>query len=157
MQNNVLLGMRRGIFSVVICFFCFVSLCVAQVGFAQSVYDNQGPITDTEIVSFIKLLPQFRAWAASSKEVAHPSFVDNKADFTYSEAAAQWVQTRGFDPRRFFTVMGRSAAALYMISEGASVKDKKPQDMPSVSQSELDLVQKYLAQLLEAGSDAPRL
>ncbi len=130
---------------------------MATPAMAQSVYDDQGPMNETELLSFIKLLPQFRAWAASSKEVAHPGFVDNKADFIYSDAAAQWVQTRGFDARRFFTVMGRSAAALYMISEGATTQDAKPQDMPTVSESELALVQKHLAQLLEAGSDAPRL
>ncbi len=130
---------------------------MASPAMAQSVYANQGPITEKELLSFIKLLPQFRAWAASNKEVAHPSFVGGKPDFTYSEAAAQWVQTRGFDVKRFFTVMGRSAAALFLISEGATTQDKKPQDMPNVSQAELDLVQRHLAQLLEAGSDAPRL
>ncbi len=124
---------------------------------AQSVYDNQGPIAETELLSFIKLLPQFRAWAVSSKEVAHPSYVDGKAGFTYSEATAKWIETRGFEPKRFFTVMGRSAAALFMISEGAATQDKRPKDMPSVTESEINLVQKHLKQLLEAGSDAPRL
>ncbi len=158
MQNKALFRTQSLLSMLGMALLWAVCICTTPtIATAQSVYDNQSPITDTELVSFMKLLPQFRAWAASNKEMAHPSFVDNKADFTYSEAAAQWVQTRGFDPRRFFTVMGRSAAALYIISEGATLQDKKPQDMPSVTQAEIDLVQKYLAQLLEAGSDAPRL
>ncbi len=157
MQNKVLRVTQWCGRTVALCVLCVLCVFGSSAAYGQSVYENQAPITDTELVSFIKLLPQFRAWAASSKEMAHPSFKDGKADFVYSEAAATWIQTRGFEARRFFSVMGRAAAALYIISEGISPQSAKPKDMPSVSQTEINLVQKYLAQLLEAGSDAPPL
>ncbi len=157
MQNTALLYVQKCARRTILWVLCAVCLLGAAPAFAKNVYENQAPITDTELVSFIKLLPQFRAWAASSKEVAHPSLTDGKADFVYSDAAAQWVQTRGFEPKRFFSVMGKAAAALYLISEGAGPDHVKPKDMPHVVQSEIDLVHKHLSQLLEAGSDAPRL
>ena len=137
---------------------CAVVLCVfAVTASAKSVYDNQPPMTDKELVGFIELLPHFRAWAASSKEEAHPS-VDKKSgkpDFLYSAKAAEWVKMRGWDAARFFSVMGRAAAALAMVEEGNDISSNRPPDMPTVTPGELDMVRRHLAGLLKAGSDAP--
>ncbi len=157
MQNKALLSVQKGVCCVILGSLCLFSALGTVSAHAQSVYDNQAPMTDTELVTFIKLLPQFRAWATTHQDESHPSIIDDKADFTYSEAAAQWVKTHGFEPRRFFSVMGKAAAALFLVSEGLGPDSSKPKDMPAVSQSELDLVQKHLAQLLEAGSNAPPL
>lgn len=137
--------------------FCAVVLFLFSVqGWAKSVYENQPAVTDRELVAFMELLPHFRAWAASFREDAHPS-VDKagQADFTYSAKAADWVKTRGWEPARFFSVMGRAAAALSIVEEGGDVSGKRPPDMPAVSQQELELVRRHLAGLLRAGSDAP--
>lgn len=121
-----------------------------------TVYDNQPPFTDKELVSFMEILPHFRAWAASSAEEAHPTVSKSgKPDFMYSRKAAEWVKARDWDPARFFSVMGRAAAALAIVEEGNDNMTKKPTDMPQVSESELDLVRRHLASLLRAGSDAP--
>ncbi len=135
--------------------FVIVSFLAPCAALAKNVYESQTPITDQELVKFIQILPQFRAWATSNKEQAQPQVVKGKADFTYSGAARQWVQARSWDARRFFNVMGKAAAALYILSEGQQAT--RPRDMPSVSQAELDIVQKHLTKLLEAsrGGAAP--
>ena len=137
---------------------CALLLCFGATPLlAKSLYDNQPPMTDKELVAFMEILPHFRAWAASSKEEAHPS-VDKKsgkADFLYSPKAAEWVKVRGWDPARFFTVMGRAAAALAMVEEGNDISSNRPPDMPHVTEAELNLVRRHLAGLLKAGNDAP--
>ena len=130
-------------------------LLLVQEGWAKSVYEDQPPVTDKELVAFMEILPHFRAWAASSKEEAHPSVSRGKADFVYSPKAAEWVKLRGWDPVRFFCVMGRAAAALSLVEEGSDVSGKRPPDMPSVTQQELELVRRHLGSLLKAGNDAP--
>lgn len=139
-----------------------ICLCLSFAGVfagtahAKTVYDKQAPFTDKELVSFMEMLPHFRAWAASSGEEAHPTVSsDGKADFVYSRKAADWVKARGWDPVRFFSVMGRAAAALAIVEEGNDLVTKKPTDMPKVTEDELDLVRRHLASLLRAGSDAP--
>lgn len=123
---------------------------------AKTVYEKQEPITDKELVSFMEILPHFRAWAASSGEEAHPTVTKaGKPDFVYSNKAAEWVKARDWDPVRFFSVMGRAAAALAIVEEGNDMVTKKPTDMPKVTESELDLVRRHLASLLRAGNDAP--
>lgn len=146
---------RPGFLARTVCLFGLFLL--AAEAHAKSVYDNQPPVTDKELVSFMELLPHFRAWAASSREEAHPSVDKNgKADFTYSAEAAGWVKRRGWDPARFFCVMGRAAAALAMVEEGSdAISVERPPDMPAVSQTELETVQRHLGGLLRAGSDAP--
>ncbi len=157
MQNKAFCGWRSflsmaRVLPVILTFVFFASLMYMNpnVVQAQTVYENQAPMSERELISFINILPQFRAWAASHKEVAHPSVTQGKADFVYSKTAETWVKGRNWDVRRFFAVMGKAAAALYMISEGGSNK-ARPQDMPQVSQAELNLVQKHLTNLLEAG------
>ncbi len=132
-----------------------VVLLNVNVASAKTVYDNQSPMTDKELVSFIELLPRFRAWASSNNEVASPSITEGKADFVYSENAAAWVKSNGWEPRRFFSVMGRAAAALFIVAEGSEMPKTKPTDMPNVTNDELELVRRHLAELLNAGSDAP--
>ncbi len=138
-----------------IVFVCVVILLSGGTAFTKTVYEGQPPMTDKELVSFIDLLPHFRAWATSNADNTAPSISDGKADFAYSEKAAEWVKARGWDPNRFFAIMGRAAAALFIVAEGNEMSNKKTTDMPVVSQSELELVRRHLAALLQAGSDAP--
>lgn len=119
-----------------------------------SVYADQPEFTEQELVRFAGLLPDFRKWCHAQGEKAHPAVRKGKADFVYSEAAAGWARSHGWDDRRFFCVMGRSAAALATIM--AEEDKKKPahyKDMPKVSQKELDLVRLHLGELLKAGSN----
>ncbi len=137
-------------FHILACVICVFCLAISNTVLAQNVYEKQSPITDKELTSFIQILPQFRAWAIAQKEQAHPEVVQGKADFVYSDAAKKWVQAHNWDPRRFFSVMGKAAAGIYIISEGGA-QAKRSSDMPNISQGELNLIQKYLTQLLEAG------
>ncbi len=119
-----------------------------------SVYADQPEFTEQELMRFAKLLPDFRKWCHAQGEKAHPAVRKGKADFVYSEAVAGWARSHGWDDRRFFCVMGRSAAALATIM--AEEDKKKPahyKDMPKVSQKELDLVRLHLGELLKAGSE----
>ncbi len=143
MQLKLLGKMPILFFMLLLC--CFFT--PVQV-FAQNVYEKQTPMTDMELKSFIQILPEFRAWAKAHKEKAQPQIIKGKADFVYSSAAKNWVQARNWDARRFFSIMGKVAAALYIISEGGHANH--PKDMPSVAQAELDLVQEHLTKLLEA-------
>lgn len=122
---------------------------------AKSVYDNQPPLTDKELLSFMEVLPHFRAWAIASREEAHPVIAGGKADFIYSPKAAEWVQQRGWEPRRFFCVMGRAAAALSLVADGNDAHAQRPADMPTVAPQEIALVRRHLTTLLKAGTDAP--
>lgn len=148
--------MRKPMFCMLLCL-CFGLMGVfSGTAYAKNVYEKQPPITDKELVSFMEILPHFRAWAMSSGEEAHPTVTkDGKADFVYSRKAADWVKARGWDPVRFFCVMGRAAAALAIVEEGNDMVTKKPTDMPTVTEAELDLVRRHLASLLRAGNDAP--
>lgn len=125
---------------------------------AKNVYDNQSPLTDKELVSFIELLPQFRAWTVHFNVEAHPIVNSvGEADFVYSEDAANWVSSKNWEPKHFFSVMGRTAAALAIIGEGNDLLTRTPTDMPTVTEEELFLVRKHLGSLLKAGSSAPPL
>ena len=118
-----------------------------------SVYENQPPVTEMELESFVLLLPRFRKWARSNGEDAHP--IVNSAgepDFKYSPKAAQWVTEHNFDPLRFFCVMGRLAAGMVVVEEGNDFKGTRPADMPGVSAQELGLVRKHLGELLAASA-----
>jgi len=119
-----------------------------------TVYDRQGPVNETELVRFLNLLPQFRAWAGARQEEAHPSLTMGKPDFRYSTEAAGWIQKKGWDARRFFCIMGRMAAAVVVIEEGNDFKGTRPADMPTVSQKEIELARTHLAELLQAGGAA---
>lgn len=123
---------------------------------AKSVYDDQPPLTNKELVSFIELLPHFRAWAIPNNIKAHPTVNKiGKADFIYSKEAAQWVTSKNWEPARFFSVMGRAAAALAVIEEGNDLLTRRPTDMPTVTDAELHLVRQHLGSLLKAGRAAP--
>lgn len=126
----------------------------AKAGRTTTVYDKQPPVTDKELLGFLELLPQFRAWAKSSNEEAHPVLRNGKADFLYSAQAAAWVQGHGWVPARFFCVMGRMAAALVIVEEGNS-QSARARDMPEVTDAELALARRHLGSLLRAGGDVP--
>ena len=109
-----------------------------------NVYEKQPPVTDKELLDFLELLPQFRAWAKSNNEEAHPIMRNNKADFLYSPNAAAWVQAHNWNPVRFFCVMGRMAAALSIVEEGNDMSGARSKDMPEVSEGELALARRHL-------------
>ena len=121
---------------------------------ALSVYENQPPVTEKELLRFLDVLPQFRAWARAGNEEGHPILRNNKADFLYSPQAAAWVQQRNWDPVRFFCVMGRMAAALAIVEEGNEM-GARSRDMPDVTDDELALARKHLGSILKAGSSVP--
>lgn len=117
----------------------------------SSVYDLQPVITEKEVKTFIALLPQFRLWTRQNGEEAHPVLSKNgKPDFLYSQNAANWVLAHNFEPRRFFCVMGKMAAAMVIVEEGNDYKGTRPADMPPVATEELDLARKYQGELLTA-------
>ncbi len=151
LYNNEIYSLLK--FSLVL--LCCAALLISNVAFAKTVYDKQPAITDAELINFIEVLPRFRAWAASHNEHASPSIKNGQADFNYSKAAAAWVKNNGWDPARFFSVMGRAAAALFIVAEGGGVPQNTPSDMPDVSEVELKLVRKHLTKLLQAGKDVP--
>lgn len=121
-----------------------------------TVYDKQPPVTESEIISFVSLLPQFRAWARAQGEEAHPVVSSSgQPDFTYSSKASDWVQSHNFNSRRFFCIMGRLAAGMVIIEEGNDFKGTRPQDMPEISSAELELVRRHLGELLNASRNVP--
>lgn len=118
----------------------------------DTVYSGQPPVTDADVRQFVILLPQFRAWARQNHEDAHPILAANgKPDFLYSPKAAQWLNEHKFNPARFFCVMGKMAAALVIVEEGNDLQGMRPQDMPAVTPSELDLARRHMGELLKAG------
>jgi hypothetical protein len=122
---------------------------------ATDVY-AQDAYTEKELVRFIESMPHFLAWARAGKATAYP--VVNAAgqpDFAYTQEAAAKARELGWEPRRFFCILGRSAAALYIVEEGADLTQALPPDMPAVTDAEIALVRKHLASLLRAGSGAP--
>jgi len=122
---------------------------------AQDVY-AQGPYTEKELVRFIESVPHFLAWAQSSKAKAHPMVnAAGKPDFAYTPEAAAKAQELGWDPRRFFCLLGRIAAALYLVEEGVDMLHEMPPDMPTVTEAEMALARKHLASLLRVGAGGP--
>lgn len=124
----------------------------AALAAGKSVYDGQGDMTEEELLRFTRHLPEFRAYASASGETAHPTTSDGRPDFTWSEGAAQWARGRGWEPARFFVVMGRTAAAIVLIAEGEAAREKY-RDMPEVSERDRRLVTKHLGEVLKAGAD----
>lgn len=127
----------------------------AQSVAERNVYEGEAPTSAKELDSFLELLPRFRTWARENGEQAHPALKNGKADFVYSRKAASWVRENGWQPKRFFCVMGRMAAAMVIVEEGNDMGAARPADMPALAQSELDLARKNLGSLLRAGGDAP--
>lgn len=119
----------------------------------KTVYEDQSEIGEKELLSFLDILPKFRAWARENKEEAHPFLDNGKPNFKYSQKAAQWVRLNHWEPMRFFCVMGRAAAAVVIVEEGNDMQGTRPKDMPTVSEKELNLVRKHLGSILKAGSD----
>lgn len=125
---------------------------VEAVAKGSTVYEGQPVVREGELSTFLELLPRFRAWCGTHGEDAHPVInVEGKPDFKYSPAAAAWVKEQGFEPARFFCVMGRMAAALAIVEEGNDYAGSRPKDMPSVDPKELSLARKHLGELLSAG------
>ena len=127
----------------------------SQTKAPATVYENQPPVQEKELLSFLELLPAFRSWAQAHQEEAHPVLRQGKADFLYSPRAARWVTEHGWQPVRFFCVMGRMAAALVIVAEGNDMGNTRPPDMPGVSDSELELARRHMGAMLKAGGHAP--
>jgi hypothetical protein len=122
---------------------------------APDVY-AQNPYTEKELVSFIESMPHFLAWVRVSKAKVHPAVnAAGRPDFAYTPEAAAKVRELGWEPRRFFCLLGRTAAALYRVEEGADLANALPPDMPTVTDAEMALVRKHLASLLRAGAGGP--
>jgi hypothetical protein len=121
------------------------------------VYAVQPPYTEKELVKFIENMPHFLAWARVGKVKVRPVVnAAGKPDFAYTLEAAAKAQELGWEPRRFFCLLGRSAAALYLVEEGTdSMNNASPPDMPTVTAAEMALVRKHLASLLRAGAGGP--
>ena len=64
------------------------------------------------------------------------------------------MAAKGWQPARFFCVMGRLAAALVIVEEGNDM-GSRPADMPSVTNEELELARRHLGTLLMAGGAVP--
>ena len=75
--------------------------------------------------------------------------------FVLYPRAAEWVRGQGWEPVRFFCVMGRMAAALVIVEEGNDMSGTRPRDMPGVTEDELALARRHLGSMLKAGGDAP--
>jgi hypothetical protein len=122
---------------------------------AQDVY-AQGAYTEKELVRFIESMPHFLAWARAGKVKVHPVVnAAGKPDFVYTREAAAKAQELGWEPGRFFCLLGRTAAALYLVEEGTDLVHALPPDMPTVTDAEIALVRKHLASLLRAGTGGP--
>ncbi len=122
----------------------------------KNVYD-QPPFTEKELLSFMDTLPQFRRWVRETRAAVNPQLNSaGKPDFVYPPEAAAKARELGWaEPKRFFCLLGRTAAALYLVEEGTDLTDKLPKDMPKVADSEIALVRKHLGSLLRAGNDGP--
>ena len=122
---------------------------------AQDVY-AQDAYTEKELVRFIESMPHFLAWVRANKVKTYPVVnAAGKPDFTYPPEAAAKTQELGWEPRRFFCLLGRTAAALYLVGEGTDLAQALPPDMPAVTEAEMALVRKHLAALLRAGTGGP--
>jgi len=125
---------------------------------APDVY-AQDPFTEKELIRFIESMPLFLAWARGSKAKAHPmTNAAGKPDFTYTQEAAAKAEALGWEPRRFFCLLGKAAAALYLVEEGTDrmqALQAMPPDMPTVAETEMALVRKHLASLLRASAGGP--
>ena len=122
---------------------------------APDVY-AQGAYTEEELVRFMESMPHFLAWVRASKAKVHPVVnAAGKPDFVYTPEAAARVRELGWEPGRFFCLLGRTAAALYLVSEGTDFMGALPPDMPTVTDVEMALVRKHLASLLRAGTGGP--
>ena len=116
----------------------------------------QDPYTEKELVRFIESMPHFLAWVRADKAKVHPAVnAAGKPDFVYTPEAAAKAQALGWEPRRFFCLLGRTAAALYLVEEGTDLSTTLPSDMPTVTDTEMALVRKHLAALLRAGTSGP--
>ena len=122
---------------------------------AQDVYAQEA-YTEKELLSFIESLPHFLGWGRTGKVKVYP--VVNAAgmpDFAYTPEAAAKAQELGWEPRRFFCLLGRTAAALYLVEEGTDLVTALPPDMPAVTETEMALVRKHLTSILRAGAGGP--
>lgn len=125
---------------------------VKAVPKGATVYEKQPPVTEQELIRFLAVLPQFRAWTRQMHEEAHPIVnAKGQPDFLYSDKAAQWVKAHSFAPVRFFCIMGRMAACAVIIEEGNDLKTTRPKDMPEVAPTEIAVARRHLAELLTAG------
>ena len=119
---------------------------------APDVY-AQDAYTEKELVCFMESMPHFLAWVRTSKARVHPVVnAAGKPDFTYTPEAAAKTRELGWEPGRFFCLLGRTAAALYLVGEGTDFMQALPPDMPTVTEAEMALVRKHLASLLRAGA-----
>ena len=155
MTESLISSLRTGAVWRVFGLAALFGLClwlVSRPAQAENFYD-QPPITEQELMRFINDLPRYRGWARQAKELAHPGLgKDGRPTFIYSAKAAAKVEEFGWEPKRFFCVMGRAAAALAMQAQG-NPGAERPVDMPIVSPAEWNLVRRHSAALFKAGEN----
>lgn len=122
----------------------------AHPAFAGSGFYDQPPLRELELQRFIDTFPVFKAWVRSSGERPAPGTDANGAPtFTWTEPVAAKVRELGWEPERFFFVLGKTAAGLAIIENGdAYAGPQRPADMPPVTPGELALIQRDLVSLL---------
>lgn len=122
---------------------------------AEGGFYSQPPMSEPELMRFIDTFPKFREWSRTSGDRPAP-MTDGAGNpsFTWSEAAAAKVTALGWQPDRFFFVLGKAAACLAVIENGATYKDAgRPPDMPPVTDGEIAIVQRNLVSLLRVTSE----
>ncbi len=130
-------------------------LLSALPAFAETLY-SQPPFSEKELNQFIADLPRFRAWMREHGQTSHPILNEKgEPDFLYSGEAAGYLNTSGWNPERFFCIMGRAAAGVAIIQQGDAISKTPPVEMPNVSNDELDLVRRSLPALLKAVHPTP--
>lgn len=138
-------GLALVLSSVLVVALAFSPRVAGAAGFYE-----QPPMTEAELVKFIDDLPAYLAWARAHKEKAHPALSDEgRADFVYSAKAAAKVESMGWDAKRFFCVMGRTAAGMDL--QGKKHGNERPVMMPPVTPKELNLVRRHMEELEAVG------
>lgn len=130
-------------------------LSVQSVHAAEAGFYAQPPMSEAELARFIDSFPAFKAWSRKTGDRPAPSLdASGNPAFTWSEGAAAKARELGWQPERFFFVLGKAAACLAVIENGEDYSAKaRPPDMPSVSKEEVAAVQRHLVSLLRTTSE----
>lgn len=129
--------------------------CVQSAHAAEAGFYAQPPMAEAELARFIDSFPAFKAWSRTTGDRPAPSLdASGNPGFTWSEGAAAKARELGWQPERFFFVLGKAAACLAVIENGEDYSAKaRPPDMPPVSKEEVAAVQRHLVSLLRTTSE----
>ena len=129
--------------------------CVDSAHAAEAGFYAQPPMREEELARFIDGFPAFKAWSRKTGDRPAPSIdATGTPGFTWSDGAAAKARELGWQPERFFFVLGKAAACLAVIENDEDYSAKaRPPDLPAVSKEEVALVQRHLVSLLRATSE----